>query len=109
MPAPKYESPISEFSSCLGQGFIPIGHDRNRADSECVVSTLFATPVPSVAPRTRLTGPSRPPWRQMNVVLNQTPEPQKPPRHLWEWLVMFAALASVWFGLCVLVQLLIAG
>ena len=45
----------------------------------------------------------------MTVIQNETPEPRKPrPHHPWaDWLVITIALASVWFGLCELVQLMI--
>ena len=61
-------------------------------------------------PRTPLTGPFRSPmmWQEMSVIRNQTPAPGKPqPRHPWEdWLLMSIALASVWYGLCELIQLM---
>ncbi|HEX4117710.1 MAG TPA: hypothetical protein VHX99_02820 [Rhizomicrobium sp.] len=68
-------------------------------------------PVPSVAPQT-LTGPFRgPAMMQMTVIQNQTPEPRKPqPRYPWaDWLVITLTLASAWYGVCQLVQLMIEG
>jgi hypothetical protein len=48
---------------------------------------------------------------QMMVIQNQTPEPRKPrPRRPWaDWLVITLTLASAWYGVCQLVQLMIEG
>jgi hypothetical protein len=48
---------------------------------------------------------------QMTVIQNQTPEPRKPqPRYPWaDWLVITLTLASAWYGVCQLVQLMIEG
>jgi hypothetical protein len=47
----------------------------------------------------------------MSFLQNETPEPKKQrPPSLWaDWLVMTLALASVWYGVCALVQLMIEG
>ena len=45
----------------------------------------------------------------MTVIQNETPEPSEPPpRRPWaDWLLMSLALASVWYGVCALVQMMI--
>lgn len=45
----------------------------------------------------------------MSVIQNETPEPRKPrTRHPWrDWVLITVAVASVWYGVCELIQLLI--
>jgi hypothetical protein len=45
----------------------------------------------------------------MTVIHEKTPEPRKPrPQRLWtDWLMITLALASIWYGVCALVQLML--
>ena len=43
----------------------------------------------------------------MSVIHNETPEPRKSrPHHPWrDWILITVAVASIWYGVCELVQL----